>query len=250
MITDDRVCVYVQQWPRHEDRGGPPPRTAALAVSAPIITSATGDRYQHALRALAGATRAFWDWWGDEAREDQLDSWLLVRHARRVNLHLDLEDYRPRTRRTRADVHRAMLRRLADAIEAALAANYYDDGPDGDDARQHLLHTLDVAADTADRHDAWAPEDDTANPVLVVDVPTPNPTAPAINGVRQGDVVQGRGERTRRRVLTGPDADGRVRLSDRRDGGALFAGRFVPADQLGTVYTVVPACDRREAAAR
>ena len=95
-----------------------------------------------------------------------------------------------------------------------------------------------------------APEDDTANPVLVVAVPTPDPTAPAINGVRQGDVVQGRGERTRRRVLTGPDADGRVRLSDRRDGGALFAGRFVPAEQLGTVYTVVPSSDRTEAAAR
>jgi hypothetical protein len=85
----------------------------------------------------------------------------------------------------------------------------------------------------------WAPEDDT-NPVKVVAVPKPDPAAEPVNGVRLGTMLASDWVPSeQRRLLTGPDERGLVRLSDHRDGGGNFGGYFISASDVGKRWTPV-----------
>jgi hypothetical protein len=200
----------------------------------PMISAPTADGYQQAHQALVKRAQAFLD------TEDG-DSLPMIRHARRLSEELRAENYQPREKLTRTEVHRNALKRTIEAIDEFGELEHH---------HGQLVSSWKVweefqrAIKSGARSDSygpgdttWAPEDDT-NPLRTTPVPEPDPAAEPINGIRQGEWVQSRWDDHPRRVLTVVDHDlmGRsVRLSDARD-GTFFGGYFISPDMLGSDY--------------
>lgn len=191
----------------------------------------TGDDYLNLLKNLLDPCQRF------IAHEDadEADTGEMHKAASYVRQLLRNDGYRPREKMTRADVFRNGAQRLSRAIEEYLDLVDYEGGELGLNVWDGFERAVKSAARTAKDEIEWAPEDD-SNPIKVVPVPTPDPTAPPINGVRQGDYVKASFWDEPRKVLTGPNGEGRVRVSDPRDGAANFGGYFVEAKDLGVEY--------------
>lgn len=198
------------------------------------IPSHDGDGYLQALKALVAEAQRYLQ--HEDPDLDDLQP--LQRHANEVARELRDFDYRPRQRMTRADVHRNALLRLTRAVGEYGELEDYDGGALGLNVWEAFERSVRSAAASARDDGGWAPEDDT-NPIKVSEVPTPDPDAEPINGIRQGEWVQASWEDTPRQVLAGVNEDGCVRLSDPRDGGGLFGGYFVQASMLGESHTKV-----------
>lgn len=160
--------------------------TDTMFESAPIAGQ-TGDAYQAAFTALVALCEDIADPESGDPNWDGIDK--MTGHARVLARYLRDEDYRPREKMTRADVHRNALRHLIEAVDE------FDDLKDHDGGALGL--------------NVWEAFDD------------------AVRSAK------------RTSESYGPDDRGYVRLSDPRDGGGLFGGYFVPADDLGKRYIKV-----------
>lgn len=208
-------------------------------IADPPVAGIDGNAYQAALRSLVATCQPYLE----QEDPDLDDMRLLVAHARSISHCIEKDGYRPRERYTRADVHRSELRRLCSAIFEFNELADYDDGALGLRVWEGFENRVRSAARYADQYgpndDTWAPEDDT-NPIKVVPIPEPDPTAePVASGVRQGDWVQSNWDDKPRQILTGPNKEGRVRVSDPRDGAGNFGGYFIQTSMLGDSYRLV-----------